>query len=315
MIMSRLLVACASAFGLLFFVAAPRAEMSGPPASFPQGYLFSAFRAPVGCPEPACESLVVMGGSDGFNWQNIASCYTPPGADIVRDPSITKINGVWWMAHTTSSTYDNWFDIAYSYDGVCYTFLARVSTAGTVGSNINAATWAPQWFVDSDGSVHIEFNGSINTSAAPLSGYEMHIVGALTPGVAPAWSTPIAITGTGIPANLYDIFPFKVGSTYYQFYTNNTGPNHYIELMASSSLTSGYTVIGAGDWAGWGPQWEGACVFPIPGGFEIIFDHDLLKYGMYASTVSGSSLTGAWSPPALMGTAATMQHGTVIPYP
>jgi hypothetical protein len=279
-------------------------------------YIYSVFRYPAGCSDPACENLFILSSPNSSGpWTLVQSCYIPPSGHNVRDPSATKIGSTWWLVYTavTDGAFATGpaFDLAYSSDGVCYTFLQSVDTTSIVGNGANAATWAPEWFIDSDFSVHVFFSGSTNSVSSPFSVYELHPTTTLTPGVVPTWSSITGITGTSLPANYYDPYVIKIGSTYNLFYTKNDA-NHYVEYMSSASLTSGYTVTGSGDWAGWGMGWEGACVIALAsGGYHISFDHSLVSAGLYSSFSAGN-LTGPWAAPSLMTVPFVSQHGTIL---
>jgi hypothetical protein len=63
----------------------------------------------------------------------------------------------------------------------------------------------------------------------------------------------------------------KREGTFYLWYKNET--TKYIEYASSTSLTSGYTVVESGDWAGWGSGLEGMTLVHLePDTWRIYFD-------------------------------------------
>src|ERR1700730_5882917 len=287
----------------------------GPTSNISAEWLFSTFKAQAGCLNPQCEQLVILNG-DGVNWPYANSCYAPPSGHIVRDPSIHKWNGVYWLAHTigdgtNGQVPSTGFDLAYSTDGgVCYKWLQTVDMSSVSGTGPNAHTNAPELFIDDDNTFHIVV--TITQTGVTLTPYEVRPITALSPATPATWQIT-QITGTTLP-NMYDMFTLKIGSTYNIFYVNNS--TKFIEYMSSSSLTSGYTITASGDWAGWGGPWEGPCVvLTAANSYRIYVD------GVIASTPgewewgTTSGLAGSWSAPALVNATLIPEHGTVIPYP
>ena len=249
----------------------------------------------------ANRTLEIVTSTDAVNFTVLYNGgFVGIGATL-RDPSIFKhTDGKYYVAYTATNdasccNAENRFGIAVSSDLVIWSNFLTVN-AGVTGV-IN--TWAPEWFVDSDGSVNLLVN--INTNATNYTTYRYTALNsALT-----SWSAPVAIIGP----NVIDTIIVKVGSVYHAFPKNaNT---QYIEHATSSSLNGPYTYVGTGNWAGWSTHREGPSLIKLDNG----------KWRMYLDTYSttgilysdgNSDFTGWTTPAVLPSIGSTLQHGTVI---
>ncbi|MFD4636104.1 glycoside hydrolase family 43 protein [Lentzea sp. NPDC058436] len=226
-----------------------------------------------------------------------ANAYTPPSG-LIRDPSVIRhTDGYYYIVHTTGWTGDT-IGFARSADYVNWTFLrtVRVGLNGTTGS-----TWAPEWFKDSDGSVHVVFSASTTGTAGQFRPYRI----TATNADLSAWSSPVAL---GIPANYIDSFLVKVGGTYHNFLKNET--TKYVEHATATSLNGPWTFVGTGNWAGWGSGLEGPALVRLPDGrWRVYFD----QYGQgryfYADS---ANLTTFGAKAELSGLSGTARHFTVL---
>lgn len=230
-----------------------------------------------------------------------ASAYTPP-TNRIRDASLFKhTDGSYYITYTTHTWQDvsTTIGFARSSDRVNWTFLYDY----TVPIADLSRAWAPEWFVDSDGSVSIIVSCSVAGDEWIFTPYLLKSTNsALT-----AWSSPAALSGIG--ANHIVTFIVKTGSTYHAFTKNET--TKYIEYATASSLAGSYTVQRTGDWAGWGGTREGPALIQLDnGGWRIFFD----GYGDGSYYYSDSYDTFAtWSAPKkLPGISGTARHFTVI---
>ena len=247
--------------------------------------------------------------------------YTPTSGHVVRDPSIVKIGGTYWLAHTnTSFTSTTTFDIARSDDGVNFTYVTSVDCSAVTGNTVNSFAWAPEWFIDTDGSVHVLISAS--SAVTPnFSIYEVHPMDAAFD----VWSTPVMLTALGggsVQANIIDPFMVKIGSTYNLWFKDS---NQFIQYASSQSLLSGYTVLTTGNWAGFAypdpndankTRKEGECLYQLPDGrWVILLDQDGVH--MFYSIGDVNWTPSSWSTPALLPPIRNgqfiPQHGTVIP--
>ncbi|HEX3045991.1 MAG TPA: discoidin domain-containing protein [Bacillota bacterium] len=247
----------------------------------------------------ANRTLKIITSNDGLNFTTIYDGGFKGVGVTLRDPSIFRhTDGRYYVAYTATNTAsccdpESLFGIAVSSD------LVNWSNYTTVGAGISGVinTWAPEWFVDSDGSVNILV--SINTSSNNYTTYRFRATNsALT-----AWAAPVAIIGP----NVIDTIVVKVGSVYHAFPKNAT--TQYIEHATASNLNGPYTYVGTGDWAGWGTHREGPTLIHL----------DNSKWRMYLDTYSttgylyseGSSAFTGWTAPAGFSGSTTLQHGTV----
>ncbi|MET9404979.1 glycoside hydrolase family 43 protein [Streptomyces sp. NPDC002935] len=230
-----------------------------------------------------------------------ASAYTPP-SNRIRDASVFKhTDGSYYVTYTTHTWQDvsTTIGFARSSDRVNWTFLYdyTVPVAGL------SRAWAPEWFVDSDGSVNIIVSCSVTSDEWIFTPYLLKATNsALT-----AWSSPVALAGIG--SNHIDTFIVKAGSTYHAFTKNET--TKYIEYATASALAGPYTIRRTGDWAGWGGTREGPALIQLDnGGWRIFFD----GYGDGSYYYSDSYDTFAtWSAPKkLPGISGTARHFTVV---
>ncbi|MGW1214892.1 glycoside hydrolase family 43 protein [Streptomyces sp. NPDC002499] len=230
-----------------------------------------------------------------------ASAYTPP-SNRIRDASVFKhTDGYYYVTYTTHTWQDvsTTIGFARSADRANWTFLYDY----TVPISGLSRAWAPEWFVDSDGSVNVIVSCSLTSDEWIFTPYRLRATNsALT-----AWSSPVALSGIG--ANHIDTYIVKVGSTYHAFTKNETAK--YIEYGTASSLNGPYTISRTGDWAGWGSYREGPSVVQLDNGaWRIFFD----GYGDGTYYYSDSYDTFAtWSAPkALPSVSGTARHFTVI---
>lgn len=157
-----------------------------------------------------------------------SSAYTPP-SNRIRDASVFKhTNGYYYVTYTTHTWQDASTTIGFarSSDRVNWTFLYDYTVPI---SNLSRA-WAPEWFVDSDGSVNVIVSCSVTSDEWIFTPYLLKATNsALT-----AWTSPVALSGIG--SNHIDTYIVKVGSTYHAFTKNETAK--YIEYGTASSLAA-----------------------------------------------------------------------------
>ncbi|PWK83837.1 glycosyl hydrolase family 43 [Lentzea atacamensis] len=226
-----------------------------------------------------------------------ANAYTPP-TGLIRDPSVIRhTDGYYYIVYTTNWTGDT-IGFARSADYVSWTFVrnVRVGLNGATGS-----TWAPEWFKDSDGSVHVIFSASTTGTAGQFRPYR---ITATNPDLS-AWTSPVAL---GIPANYIDSFVVKAGGTYHNFLKNET--TKYIEHATATSLNGPWTFVGTGNWAGWGAGLEGPAITRLPDGrWRIYFDQYGQRRYFYADSANLTTFGAKVELPGLSGTA---RHFTVL---
>ena len=285
----RLVVVVAAALtATAAVVTAPAAPAAGPVPH----YLMTAFT------NSSESNMYVYDSANATSFTQVrANAYTPPSG-LIRDPSVIRhTDGYYYIVYTTNWTGDT-IGFARSADYVTWTFLrnVRVGLNGSTGS-----TWAPEWFKDSDGSVHVVFSASTAGTAGQFRPYRI----TATNGDLSAWSSPVAL---GIPANYIDSFLVKVGGTYHNFLKNET--TKYIEHATATSLNGPWTFVGTGNWAGWGSGLEGPALVRLPDGrWRIYFDQYGQRRYFYADS---TNLTSFGAKVELTGLSGTARHFTVL---
>ncbi|MCK9903019.1 glycoside hydrolase family 43 protein [Frankia sp. Cpl3] len=225
------------------------------------------------------------------------SGYTPP-CGLVRDPSIMRhTDGMYYVAHSTARA-GNQIGLASSTDRVTWTFLGNVTlTTSRVGS-----VWAPEWFIDADGSVNIVVSLRVGGSArGALRPYKI----TATDSSLATWTIPTPLVG--LPAGCIEFFIVGVGPTYHAFYKNSRSKR--IELASAPSLTGPYTswrspdsVVGDG---------QGPALIPLDnGGWRLYFEH-YRRGGVWFTDSYDTFRT--WSAPVeLPGLSGVVKHLTVV---
>jgi beta-galactosidase GanA len=224
--------------------------------------------------------------------------FTPPKG-LIRDPSVMKhTDGWYYIAYTTGWSGDT-IGLARSKDMVDWTYLrdVKIEVPGVTNS------WAPEWFVDDDGSVNLILSVSTTGQKGQFKAYRL----AATDGSLLNWSAPTVLSGLG--PNVIDTFVVRQDSLYQAFVKNET--TKYIELWTAPSLDGPWQPKGTGDWAGWGPRLEGPAMARTPdGGWRIYFDAYQDKRYWYSDSKDGFR---TWTPktelPELSG---TVRHFTVL---
>lgn len=224
--------------------------------------------------------------------------YTPPSG-LIRDPSIFKhTDGYYYITYTTNWT-GNTIGFARSTDRVNWTFLYNY----TIPISGLTRTWAPEWFIDTDGSVNIIVSLTTASTATAFTPYKI----TATDSTLTTWSAPTQLSG--IAPNYIDTFVVKVGSTYHAIIKNET--TKYLEYATASSLTGPYTVRKTGDWAGWGSWNEGPALVPLDnGGWRIYFDG--YRAGKYYYSDSYDNFATWTAPAELPGLSGFVRHLTVL---
>ncbi|GGX85654.1 hypothetical protein GCM10010358_44850 [Streptomyces minutiscleroticus] len=230
-----------------------------------------------------------------------ASAYTPP-AGRIRDASVLRhTDGFYYLTYTTRTWQDPSTTIGFarSADRVGWTFLYDHTVPV---ANLSRA-WAPEWFVDADGSVNVIVSCSTTDNEWNFVPYRLRA----TNSSLTSWSSPVALAGIG--ANHIDTFVVRIGSTYHAFPKNET--TKYIEYATASGLTGPYTIRRTGDWAGWGGTREGPALVRLDNGAWRMFFDGYGDGGYYYSDSHDTFAT--WTAPRrLPGVSGTARHFTPV---
>jgi hypothetical protein len=229
---------------------------------------------------------------DGITWGQIGGepLITETVLDGARDPRILERNHKFYIAFTTCGFNNGTsFTIRETNDLMSTTLTAVVDFAAFDPTVIRV--WSPQWFVDTDGSVNI-----VISLSSDGTNFELFLITATSNDLT-TWSVPVPITGT-LPANMIDGRIEKRGSTYYLWYKEET--TDFIEYASSNSISSGYTVVESGDWAGWGQFNEGISLVKIAeDSWRIWFDSYLTNEIFYSDSFDNWA---TWTTKALINT-------------
>jgi hypothetical protein len=248
----------------------------------------------------------IYASDDGTNWKHVnggTPLYGGMYGDA-RDPSIIRhTDGFYYVAFTHTSA-GTTFGLARSADLLVWEWVADIAPNLANVANV----WAPEFFVDNDGSVHIIVSISTNAGAS-FQLYEMKANDATLT----SWANPAQITGTGLPATAIDAYVVRQGANYYLY---TLGGSAYPTRLISTSLTSGYTVDKSGNWGSWaapaGGSYEGPSLFEVNGKWRMIADDGQAKYSEAADDTASGPWT-AFTPLSFDLPARTMRHGTAIP--
>src|SRR5258707_6060983 len=235
--------------------------------------------------------LYIYQSSDDLTFTKLAGpAYTPPSG-LVRDASITHIGSLYYVAYT-----DAWsgkiFGIASSPDRVHWTYLETV----TMPSN-TLDTWAPEWFLDSNGSINITVNLKIGTQFVP------EFITARNSTLT-SWTQPAPLSGLG---GYIDTFVIKANGVYNTFFAPCDN-NYQICRYTSPSFNGHYTLAGTTTFT---DQVEGPAVFQLPNGnWRMFADAFHARKFVYSDSTTNFKTWTAEKP--LPGLSGIVRHGTVL---
>ena len=250
------------------------------------------------------EAIYQYGSSDGVHWRQISK--TPIASETVRsarDPRRLELNGKHYVAYTTAGFVNGTsFRIIESSDLINWSETTEVDfTTFLPGVN---RVWSPQWFVDTDGTVHIVVGLATGGDTGPFTLHEIHATNAALT----TWSTPVAITGTGFPSSMIDGRIEKVDGIYYLWFKDEA--TDYIEVSSSSSVASGYVDYKTGDWAGWGNGVEGINLIKVDENTWRAYFDEYPLLGIYYSESTDDWAT--WSTPVAIQTPHTVSNPGIV---
>lgn len=225
------------------------------------------------------------------------TAFSPP-TGLIRDPSIIRRADGWYHVVYTTDWNNDEIGFARSRDLTHWEHVRNLKVPLDGITN----TWAPEWFVDEDGSTHILYALSRN---GPDGQFAPHVITALDDSLS-TWSAPRLLAGLG--PNYIDTFIVREAGLYQAFIKNET--TKFVERATSHALEGPWTVVDTGDWAGWGSFLEGQALVRRPdGGWRIYFDQYIEKRYWF----SDSDDLRRWTPRTeLPGLSGTVRHFTVL---
>lgn len=274
-------------------------------------FLFSTFR------NADKTKLYIATSFDGrrFDILGGSHVYTAPAPEQIRDPSLIRLEDAWYVCHTAGTKLGNapYFSVLRSVDLVNWVKVADVSTASVPNTNY---TWAPEWFRDEDGSVHV-IVGMSPWQSREFVMYEMHP----TQTAMTEWSVPQRLTGAAFPefahqpdplqpqwVGDYDAHIIKRGGEYHITYFDVE--TSYIHAAKAPTLLGPYTPYKTGDWLGIGNAKEGGTMVSLEGANWRFYYANAITSTMYY--VESADDWATWTPPALLNSDLVFNHGTVI---
>lgn len=280
----RPLVAVIAAIAAVLIGAGALVTLAAQPASAASAYIFTTFKGD----GAADQELWVYTSSNGSNFTSATDTNFRGPSGALRDPSIIKRDGYYYIAYTVQSwtTQSTHFNIARSTNLTDWSHVASVP-AGVSGT---AYTWAPEFFVEGN---TVKVVVALGTSNHQFT----HYVYTAQNSALTSWSSPATL---GIPGNRIDTFIVKEGSTYHAFVKNES--TKWIERWTSTNFTS---------WTNRGQLWqhhEGPSVIKQSNGQYRIFIDRYTNGGMWTAT---SSNLADWSS-ITQADCSGCRHGTVI---
>lgn len=273
-------------------------------------YYFATFR------NDQQTKLYLTSSFDGrsFTTMTGSAVYTSPLPETLRDPSIIKLADGYYVCHTTGTNLGNapYFSILKSTDLVNWIKVTDVSMASIPNTNY---TWAPEWYQDEDGSVHI----LVSVSPLITREHRLYEIHPTVSGSWTAWSAPVELTGTAFPAfshpagsiawvGYYDAYVVKRSGEYYLFYFDVS--TSFIHCAKAPSLTGPYTAIKTGNWQGIGYYKEGGTMIHLGGSSWRFYFANAITSTMYFTESADNWVT--WTAQQALGSSAVFNHGTVI---
>jgi hypothetical protein len=249
-------------------------------------YIFSCFND-----SAPSSDLIIYTSNDALNFTLLYDTgYTGPSG-YLRDPSIMKhTDGKFYVAFTTppgagccgSQTS---FAIASSSNLKDWTTVTQVPSGIAGVKNV----WAPEWFKDTDGTIHI----LVSIDSSTTYRYEP------TDNTLTKWGTGTKIGMTGI----IDTFMVKVGDTYHSF-----SKGSYVQHGTAPSLDGPWTYDGVSYWPGCK---EAPAVIGLPGGTWRLYCD--AGGGGHEKSSDGSADFKTWTTATtLPNVGNNISHGTVI---
>jgi hypothetical protein len=255
---------------------------------------------------------------DGTNWgefvPNFREVYSDPEyalvGPVVRDPSIIydEATESWLCVYTYTYDGSNAFGIAQSFDLISWNRIAMIDAYDTTAVT---ATWAPEFFVDTDGTLRVL--GALATgTSGEMEIYEFNA----TSGTRLAWSArSLQIAKPAANVNLIDPFmmihtngaywlwvnQYNTGSPYNRYYVAYTNTAGVGNTWYPHKTNTTWTV----------DSYEGLSIVTKPGGgYRAYLDKTPGGVGNIFTSESADLYT--WTAPAAIVCASNAVHGTVV---
>ena len=244
------------------------------------------------------QNLMLYTSKDGVNLNYIGTPYLARSGEIIRDPSIVKHNGIYYICYSTGWD-KTFFGVAKSKDLIKWDWVCNIPIPPAYEK-----AWAPEFFIDDDNKIYIVCSCALVTNGI----FEMLLFSPLNAEMT-SWSTGEKMQGD-IP-NGIDGYIVKKDGKYHLWYTNRD--NRFLEYSSSDNLLTGWTQSQSGDWAGWGKDVEGGCIVKLPNGnWRMYFDAYNELPDNYHYYYSDSSDWITWTPKKKLNAPSGIRHCTVL---
>ncbi len=262
------------------------------PASAATTLIYATFKGDAAADE---ELWIYQSTNGGTSYSTLTDTNFHGPTGVLRDPSILKRNGVYYVAYTVQSwtTASTYFTIASSTNLTTWTNIASIP-AGISGANY---TWAPEFYVEGSSVKLITSVASTSCSFC----FRPYVYTAQNTALT-SWSGPAQMWGLG--TNHIDTFVVKSGSTWHAFTKNET--TKYIEhWTTTANLTEGWVNKGNLFASGY----EGPSLVQLDNGsWRMYVDHYSAGDGLYTAT---SSDLNTWTSLSKV-TCSGCRHGTAV---
>jgi len=271
--------------------------------------------------------LYIATSFDGRHYEPItgAPVYTVVDGTGLRDPSLIRHQGLWYICYTAGPVGGlgraDYFRIISSADLVNWTHVKDVSLAAVPHTRY---TWAPEWFVEEDGRVHVLVSASHwYTNEHQL--YELHPLD--LGDLAGPWSDPVRLHGSAFPeftpskspestqdqsqrVGAYDEYVLKLGQIYHLWYFNR--PTSSLAHATAPALTGPYTPTVVSNLYGTGTWKEGQTMIYLGGAAWRFTYANAITSTLHYVESADNWMT--WTTPQELGSPQdkVFNHGTVI---
>ncbi len=257
--------------------------------------------------------LVVANSQDGITFTNLPTFYTPPAGDGVRDASILRYRGTWYVVYTAGGFGAvPYFGVAKSTDFQTWNWVCNAATQ-PVGSPY---TWAPEFFLDADGKpyvfVHVgRGDGGFNVVAFQPTRPDLS-----------AWDSGTLVTDlSGHSLGYIDAqITGPIAGYYYMIARpyGEPGAANPLNILRSTSLLTGWSIYKNGDFGHWQTAHniaEGCNLLSYSAGHWRIYALPEAGYGTYSYCYSESfDDMATWTPWTPVAGTTNAVHGTVLKY-
>lgn len=290
--------------GTFYGVGNAQTIWTGNPPYAEESFLTSSFRR-------SDEELYLFTSTNGKQW-NLLDTNSLYSGQTLRDPSIIWYKNKYYIAHTKDYGQSGNFSILSSTDLLNWELVREV-----VACSGGRYAWAPEFFIDTDGSVnifvacgYIWWEGGAHALGTGEE-FKIYNVNATNDNLT-SWTAPVNVTGNfNLTTNLtIDACMVKIGSTYYLYYTSPV--ESYIEYATSTSKTSGFVVQETEDWAGWGADLEGESLVQINSTTWRIYLDKFRDGGEGIYYSESSDGFGTWTSKLLTISGGDFAHATTL---